>query len=207
VSQYIQRHGKRQISYVDQEMRCEPLKVNDNISENALAVHTGILHDWYFYESHARTRGVWRSRYKSWETINNGDPLILMPFEGVDFELMTQFLEKKTTYSIIDIRKLFGQDIGNTFKQLLSKTKANLNPLSLPPDRDAGMICSEYVASCCPQICEFYSLKPHEITPVLIQNWMHLQKNDKYWFSKTNPHRSFANEYIILDEEPFEVIK
>ena len=181
VSQYIQRHGRRQLGMLPAQYRAAPFVNKDEVKENVLAVHCGLVrHEddgWMFYESHAKTHGVHRCDYDKWQCVNNHDPIVF--FEAnVAFDKAAQLLSAKTPYSMVDIRALLVKGVSNAMQQLIRQKANDIIALSLPPDKDNGMICSEYVASCVSDITDFYTLPCHSITPILIQNYafmMHLQ--------------------------------
>lgn len=118
---------------------------------------------WWIYESHAKgckalgiPSGV--RRYKA-------DKWLVLEMKNLD--------EFKAYALDLDLDKL-GEYVGYPYglgdiKELM---KAGLFHTNGKQKDRKGYICSEYIALCYPQICEFYSLPAHCITPAHFKDYL-----------------------------------
>lgn len=117
---------------------------------------------WYIYESHARgfkdlaiAAGVRRFTAEKWKIAESEAQEQFFAYELViDKKTLKKHLGEP--YSLGDIRSLF-------FAALLHRNGKQ-------KDRE-GLICSEYMALCYPDICETYALPAWCITPAHFQDY------------------------------------
>ena len=118
--------------------------------------------EWFVYESHARgfkdlaiAAGVRRFSVEQWKIAEKD---ALEQFEAYKLDLNKEELKKHLgePYSIGDIRSLF-------FAALFHRNGKQKNR--------EGLICSEYMSLCFPQICEVYNLPAWCITPAHFQDY------------------------------------
>jgi len=115
---------------------------------------------WWIFESHAKgfknlgiPAGVRRIKRELWEKVEATDEFCVYPLK-----LSIKSLENYIglPYGVGDIKSLMRASIfHNNGKQ---------------KDRD-GLICSEYIALCNKDICKYYDLPAHCITPAHFQNY------------------------------------
>lgn len=119
--------------------------------------------EWWVFESHADgikklgiPSGVRHYRAERWEDI---EPKCNDEYKFYELPLSEKLLEEfiGQSYSLGDIESLLRASIFHRNGKQKDKR---------------GLICSEYIASCCPQIIEYFDLPPYCITPAHFQKYV-----------------------------------
>lgn len=115
---------------------------------------------WWIFESHAKgykklgvPEGVRRIKRELWEQIENKSEFVVFPLK----------------LSIKKLEDYIGQPYGTGDIKSLMKASIFHNN-GKQKDRH-GLICSEYMALCNNEICKYYNLPAHCITPAHFQNY------------------------------------
>ena len=118
--------------------------------------------NWWIYESHAKgytdlgiPKGVRRYKKELWLQVEKDTQKNFKAFEQkVSRKMLEEFIGQP--YGMGDIKNLLRAAIHkNNGKQKNGK----------------GLICSEYLAHCYPEICKYYSLPEYCITPAHFQDY------------------------------------
>jgi len=127
------------------------------------------LGEWWVYESHASgfkklgvPAGVRRYPVEKWKIIEE--------------KTQEQFVAVPLKINFKDLEKYIGQAYGKGDIHSLLRA-ALLHNNGKQKDRE-GLICSEYIALCFPEICEEYSLPAWCITPAHFQDYIDRQKTE-----------------------------
>lgn len=128
------------------------------------------LGEWWVYESHAKgfkklgvPAGVRRFTLEKWRIIeeNTQEQFVAVPLK-IDFKNLEKYIGQ--TYGKGDIHSLF--------------KAALFHNNGTQKDRE-GLICSEYIALCFPDICEAYGLPAWCITPAHFQDYIDKQNGGR----------------------------
>ena len=119
------------------------------------------LDKWWVYEAHAKANkkfgipsGVRRYTSDKWLQVEDINKFEIYPL-SLDIKAMEEHIGE--SYSLGDIKELMHAAIHNSNGQQKNRQ---------------GLICSEYFALCHRNICSYYNLPPHCITPAHIKNYV-----------------------------------
>lgn len=153
-------------SFIAKEIR----KFSKDYAPNSADIPThicGLVYrfgEWWVYESHADgvkklgiPSGVRHYRASEWANV---EPKFDTEYKIYHLPLLRKNLELfiGQPYSIGDIRSLLRVALFNGANGTQKDRK--------------GLICSEYIANCCPKITKYYNLPAHCITPAHFQNYI-----------------------------------
>lgn len=118
--------------------------------------------EWWIYESHAKgdvnlgiPKGVRRYKASIWQEIEKDAKKNFAAYEQkVSRKLLEEYIGQP--YGIGDIRSLLHAALHNSNGKQKNKK---------------GLICSEYIALCYPEICKYYQLPEYCITPAHFQDY------------------------------------
>lgn len=119
--------------------------------------------EWYVFESHADSvkrflipSGVRHFRADNWEKIE--------PKCGSEYKFYEMPLDEKSLEEFIGQPYSIG-DIASLLRVAITNNNGSQK------DRK-GLICSEYIANCCPTITKYFNLPPYCITPAHFQRYI-----------------------------------